>query len=72
MTKNQARGYLYETLIAHLLIKNNFLECKQNNTTNKLYKCGVSNKKGEVLGRGTHHQIDFVGIYQKHIPFIYQ
>lgn len=71
MTKNQARGYLYEILIAHLLIKNNFLECKQNNATNKLYKCGVSNKKGEVLGRGTHHQIDFVGIYKKHIPFIY-
>lgn len=71
MTKNQARGYLYEILIAHLLIKNKFLECKKANAINRLYRCGVISEKGEIRGRGTHHQIDFVGIYQKHIPFIY-
>lgn len=71
MTRNQARGYLYEVVIAHLLEKNSFLRCTQKNHINKKYKCGVSSKDGEVLGRGTHHQIDFVGIYEKHIPFIF-
>lgn len=71
MTINQSRGYLYEILIAHLLEKNKFLRCQQGNSTNKLYNCGVTSAKGEVLGRGTKHQIDFVGIYEKHIPFIY-
>lgn len=71
MTINQARGYLYEILIAHLLEKNHFSRCQQGNNTNKIYKCGVSSVDGEVLGRGTHHQIDFVGIYEKNIPFIY-
>lgn len=71
MTINQARGYLYEIFIAHLLEQNHFLRCQKGNATNNLYKCGVSSIDGEVLGRGTHHQIDFVGIYEKHIPFIY-
>lgn len=68
MTINQSRGYLYEILIAHLLEQNNFARCQKGN---KLYKCGVSSVDGEVLGRGTHHQIDFVGVYEKNIPFIY-
>jgi len=71
MEINQARGYLYEILISHLLKKNHFLKCEQNNAVNKIYKCGVCSADGEVLGRGTHHQIDFVGIYEKNIPFIY-
>lgn len=71
MEVNQARGYLYEVLISHLLKKNHFLKCEQHNLVNKTYKCGVSSADGEVLGRGTHHQIDFVGIYEKNIPFIY-
>lgn len=71
MTVNQARGYLYEIFIAHLLEQNHFLRCQKGNATNNLHKCGVSSTDGEVLGRGTHHQIDFVGVYEKHIPFIY-
>lgn len=71
MTKNQARGYLYEILISHLLTKNHFLKCQMNNQTNISYNCGIMSQDGEVLGRGTQHQIDFVGIYQKNIPFIY-
>jgi hypothetical protein len=71
MTINQARGYLYEILIAHLLEKNNFSRCQKGNSTNRVYKCGVTSEAGEVLGRGTQHQIDFVGIYTKNIPFIY-
>lgn len=71
MEINQARGYLYEVLISHLLKKNHFLKCEQFNSVNKKYKCGVSSSDGEVLGRGTHHQIDFVGVYEKNIPFIY-
>lgn len=64
MTKEQARGYLYEVLIAHLLKKNHFKKCKS-------YKCGVLNKTGEIQGRGTQHQIDYVGLYEKKIPFTY-
>lgn len=71
MKKSQARGYLYEILISHLLEKNHFLKCEKDNQVNKSFKCGISSADGEVLGRGTHHQIDFVGIYEKHIPFIY-
>lgn len=64
MTSEQARGYLYEVLIAHLLKKNHFIECKS-------YRCGVLNKTGEIQGRGTQHQIDYVGLYEKKIPFTY-
>lgn len=60
MTKSQMRGYLYEILISHLLIKNNFKKCVQN--TDRTSDCGLVSADGEIQGRGTRHQIDFVGI----------
>lgn len=71
MTKAQAKGYLYEIFIAHLLKKNSFLSCERYNSINRDYKCGVVSKDGEIKGRGTRHQIDFTGIYSKNIPFVY-
>ncbi len=71
MTKAQAKGYLYEIFIAHLLKQNSFLPCRQNNRVNRDYKCGVVSLDGEIEGRGTKHQIDFTGIYSKNIPFVY-
>lgn len=71
MTKNQAKGYLYEILIAHLMEQNGFARCQKNDQINKIYKCGVVTEKGEIRGRGTKHQIDFVGIFLKSVPFTY-
>lgn len=71
MTAEQAKGTLYEIVISHFLEKNNFIKCQKSNPANKHYKCGVISEKGEIRGRGTKHQIDFVGVYQKHIPFVY-
>lgn len=69
MTKSQMRGYLYEILISHLLIKNNFRKCIQNNDGTS--DCGLVSADGEIQGRGTKHQIDFVGIYTNNIPFVF-
>lgn len=71
MTKNQARGYLYEVVIAHLLEKNGFLRCLKNNAIDHQYNCGIISEDGEIEGRGTAHQIDFIGVFNKSIPFIY-
>lgn len=71
MTKEQAKGYLYEIFISHLLKQNSFMHCKKDNVINDQYKCGVISKDGEIEGRGTRHQIDFTGIYSKNIPFVY-
>ncbi len=78
MTKKQAKGYLYEIFITHLLKQNSFLPCIKNNDenhedniVNNKYKCGVISEKGEIEGRGTKHQIDFTGIYSQNIPFVY-
>ena len=78
MTKSQAKGYLYEIFITHLLKQNSFLHCKKNNNdnhedniANNKYKCGVVSENGELEGRGTKHQIDFIGIYTINIPFVY-
>lgn len=69
MTKSQMRGYLYEILISQLLIKNNFRKCIQN--TDGTSDCGLVSADGEIQGRGTNHQIDFVGIYTNNIPFVF-
>jgi len=71
MTKAQAKGYLYEIFIAHLLKKNSFLPCEKDNRVNRDYKCGVVSLGGEIEGRGSRHQIDFTGIYSKNIPFVF-
>ena len=68
MTKSQMRGYLYEVLVSHLLVQNNFKKCRKNDET---MDCGLKSKDGEIQGRGTRHQIDFVGIYTHYIPFVY-
>ena len=69
MTKSQMRGYLYEILISHLLVKNNFRKCVQND--DGASNCGLVSEDGEIQGRGTKHQIDFVGVYTNNIPFVF-
>lgn len=69
MRKSQMRGYLYEIFIAHLLQKNGFYKCSKN--ARGILKGGIITKNGEIQGRGTHHQIDFIGIYSRNIPFVF-
>ena len=68
MTKSQMRGYLYEVLISHLLVQNNFKKCKLHDES---MDCGLVSRDGEIQGRGTRHQIDFVGVYTHYIPFVF-
>ena len=68
MTKSQMRGYLYEVLISHLLVQNNFKKCRFDDRS---MNCGLVSRDGEIQGRGTRHQIDFVGVYTHYIPFIF-
>ncbi len=68
MTKSQMRGYLYEVLISHLLVQNNFKKCKLHDGS---IDCGLVSRDGEIQGRGTRHQIDFVGVYTHYIPFVF-
>ena len=68
MRKSQMRGYLYEVLISHLLVQNNFKKCTLDDAN---MACGLVSRDGEIQGRGTRHQIDFVGVYTHYIPFVY-
>ena len=68
MTKSQMRGYLYEVLISHLLVQNNFKKCRLDDRS---MNCGLVSRDGEIQGRGTRHQIDFVGVYTHYIPFVF-
>jgi hypothetical protein len=69
MKKSQMRGYLYEIFISHLLQKNGFSKCHQNALG--ILNGGIVSVDGEIQGRGTNHQIDFVGIYSRNIPFVF-
>lgn len=69
MKKSQMRGYLYEIFISHLLQKNGFSKCHQN--ASGILNGGIVSVDGEIQGRGTNHQIDFVGIYSRNIPFVF-
>lgn len=69
MKKSQMRGYLYEVFISHLLQQNGFLKCSQNEQG--ILKGGIVSVDGEIQGRGTNHQIDFIGIYSRNIPFVF-
>lgn len=69
MKKSQMRGYLYEIFISHLLQKNGFLKCTQG--SQQLIDMGIISINGEIEGRGTKHQIDFIGLYTRNIPFVF-
>jgi len=69
MKKSQMRGYLYEIFISHLLQKNGFLKCTQN--SQQFIDMGIISNNGEIEGRGTQHQIDFIGLYTRNIPFVF-
>ena len=72
MTVAQFRGYLFEVFISKMLNNNGFKQCEfsNGNYLNQL-PCELVSQDGEIQGRGTKHQIDYVGIYQKNIPFVY-
>lgn len=69
MKKSQIRGYLYEIFISHFLNENGFARCDKRKRG--LLNGNIISKDGEISGRGTNHQIDFVGIYTKNIPFVF-
>lgn len=69
MKKSQMRGYLYEIFISHLLQKNGFLKCTADGAG--VLNAGIISRDGEILGRGTTHQIDFIGLYAQNIPFVF-
>ncbi len=69
MKKSQMRGYLYETFISHLLQKNGFFKCTQG--SQQFIDMGIISNDGEIEGRGTQHQIDFIGLYTRNIPFVF-
>ena len=69
MTKGQMRGYLYEIFISYWLEKNGFKKCEKN--CSGILNGNIVSEDGEIEGRGTNHQIDFVGIYSKNIPFVF-
>ena len=72
MTCAQFRGYLFEIFVSKMLQKNGFIKCEYNNGTQIYQKpCELISQDGEIQGRGTKYQIDFVGIYERNIPFIY-
>ena len=72
MTVAQLRGYLFEVFISKMLNNNGFKQCEFNNG-NYLNQspCELVSQDGEIQGRGTKHQIDYVGIYERNIPFVY-
>ena len=41
MTKSQMKGYLYEVLVSHLLVQNNFKKCRKSDET---MDCGLKSK----------------------------
>ncbi|QKF59081.1 hypothetical protein [Aliarcobacter lanthieri] len=69
MKKSQMRGYLYEIFVSHLLQKNGFLKCTQG--SQQFIDMGIISNDGEIVGRGTQHQIDFIGLYTRNIPFVF-
>lgn len=69
MKKGQMRGYLYEIFISYWLKKNGFKKCGKN--CSGILNGNIVSEDGEIEGRGTKHQIDFVGIYSKNIPFVF-
>ena len=74
MTCAQFRGYLFEKYISQLLNKNGFIQCeydKDNYTSLNLAPCEIISQDYKIQGRGTRHQIDYVGIYKRNIPFVY-
>lgn len=72
MTRAQLRGYLFEIFVSKMLTNNGFLKCEFNDGNHlNQSPCEMVSTDGEIQGRGTKHQIDFVGIYEKNIPFVY-
>ena len=72
MTCAQLRGYLFEIFVSKMLEKNGFKKCEHDNGSQIHQKpCEVISQDGELQGRGTKHQVDFIGIYERNIPFIY-
>ncbi len=72
MTCAQLRGYLFEIFVSIMLEKNGFIKCEFSNGTQiNQQPCELISQDGELQGRGTKHQIDFIGIYERNIPFIY-
>ncbi|WP_148785436.1 hypothetical protein [Campylobacter concisus] len=69
MTKGQMRGYLYEIFISYWLQQNGFAKCGKDYPG--ILNGNIVSEDGEIEGRGTNHQIDFVGIYSKNIPFVF-
>ena len=69
MTKGQMRGYLYEIFISYWLEQNGFAKCGKG--CPGILNGNIVSEDGEIEGRGTNHQIDFVGIYSKNIPFVF-
>lgn len=69
MTKGQMRGYLYEIFISYWLEQNGFKKCRKGYPG--ILNGNIVSEDGEIEGRGTNHQIDFVGIYSKNIPFVF-
>jgi len=72
MTYAQLRGYLFEIFVSKMLEENGFKKCEYNNGLNiNQSPCELISQDGEIQGRGTNHQIDFVGIYENNIPFVF-
>ncbi len=72
MTCAQFRGYLFEIFVSKMLEKNGFIKCEKSDGAQIHQKsCELKSQDGELQGRGTKHQIDFIGIYERNIPFIY-
>jgi len=73
MTCAQFRGYLFEIFVSKMLEENGFKKCEYSEEGNYIYQkpCEMASEDGELEGRGTKHQIDFIGIYERNIPFIY-
>ncbi|WP_107695300.1 hypothetical protein [Campylobacter concisus] len=69
MTKGQMRGYLYEIFISYWLQQNGFAKCGKG--CPGILNGNIVSEDGEIEGRGTNHQIDFVGIYSRNIPFVF-
>jgi hypothetical protein len=69
MKKGQMRGYLYEIFISYWLEQNGFAKCRKD--CSGVLNGNIVSEDGEIEGRGTNHQIDFVGIYSKNIPFVF-
>jgi hypothetical protein len=55
MEKEQARGYIFESIILRLIKRNGY----------------VNTRRGRLPGRGTSHDIDAYGTYSFPIPFVH-